>query len=144
MKLVDANLLIYAYDSSSPRHKAARSWAEVALSGPEPVRLSWSTIQAFLRITTNHRVMRSPFAMAEAVEIVEEWLAQPAVDIVEPGSRYWTIMKRLLVEAQVRGPLVSDAHLAALAIEHGAMLQSTDRDFSRFPGLRFENPLRPT
>jgi uncharacterized protein len=141
VRLLDANLMIYAYDSSSPHHERARSWLENALGGPEPVRLSWSTIRAFLRVTTNARLLETPLAMADAVAIVDDWLAQPSVGVLEPGSQHWRILKHLLSAAQVRGPLVTDTHLAALAIEHGATLETTDRDFTRFPGLRFENPL---
>ncbi len=141
MKLLDANLLIYAYDSSSPFHLLARKWVEDLFNRGEPVRMPWSTIQAFLRITTNPRILNAPLKMADAVAIANEWLAQPSVDVVEPGGRYWPIFTKLLAVGQVRGALVMDAHLAAIAIEHGAVLQTTDRDFSRFPGLRFENPL---
>lgn len=141
MRLLDANLLIYAYDSSSALNGRARAWVEDALSGPEPVRLSWNTILAFLRITTNPRVLENPLAMAEAIAIVDDWFAQPSVAVLEPGSHHWPILKKLLSASQVRGPLVTDTHLAALAIEHGATLQTTDRDFTRFPGLKFANPL---
>jgi toxin-antitoxin system PIN domain toxin len=139
--LLDANLLIYAYDSSSPRHDRARSWLEATMGGAEPVRISWSTIRAFLRVTTNPRLLDTPLSMAEAVGVVDDWLSQPSVAVLEPGSQHWRILKHLLAEAQVRGPMVTDTHLAALAIEHGAILQTTDRDFTRFPGLRFKNPL---
>ena len=141
MILVDANLLIYAYDSSSPSHGLARGWLEEALSGFDPVCLSWQTILAFLRIITHSRVFERPLLAHEAVATVDSWLEQPAVRLLEPGERHWQILKRLLPEAQARGPLVMDAHLAALAIEHGATLCSSDRDFSRFRGLRVVNPL---
>ena len=141
MKLLDANLLIYAYDRSSPRHGPARRWLEEIFSGPEPVRLAWVTILAFLRITTHPRAFENPLAMDEAASFVDEWLAQPAVGILAPGERCWTILRRLLPEAQVRGPLVMDAYLAALAIEHGATLCTADRDFRRFEGLRLVDPL---
>ncbi|SRR6266545_38519 len=140
MILVDANILIYAYNSSAELHGAARLWVESAFSGADPVRLSWSTIHAFLRLTTHTAVFPQPLSMEESVSIVESWLAQPAVGIVEPGSAYWSILRGLLRQARVRGALVMDAHLAALAIEHGAVLYTTDRDFRRFEGLQVMNP----
>lgn len=141
MRLLDANLLLYAYDASSPFHSRARPWFEELLSELEPVWLPWASIHAFLRIGTNPRILENPFKIDEAVSIVGEWLEQPAVSILEPGARYWPILGRMLPAAQARGNLVMDAHLAALAIEHGATLLSTDRDFTRFKGLRWANPL---
>ncbi len=142
MILVDANLLIYAYNSTADQHEKAREWMESAFSGHTPVRLSWSTIHAFLRLTTHAALFPHPLTMSDAVEIVESWLALPIVGILEPGTAYWTILRALLGDAQVRGPLVMDAHLAALAIEHGAVLHTTDRDFRRFDGLELVDPLR--
>lgn len=141
MILVDANVLLYAYDAASPRHAAAKAWWEERLSGPDPVRLAWSTIVAFLRIGTHHRVFKEPLAMDEACDHVTSWLARPMVGVLEPGQRHWDIMQRLLVSAQALGNLVTDAHLAALAIEHGAELCSTDGDFARFRALRWVNPI---
>ena len=141
MILVDANLLIYAYDASSSFHRPAREWLEEVLSCPQPVCLPWASILAFVRITTDRRILRSPFSAQEAAQIVAEWLAVPVVRIPEPTSRHWQILERLVVGDQATGPLVTDAHLAALAIEHGAELCTTDRDFSRFQGLRWKNPL---
>jgi hypothetical protein len=141
MILVDANVLLYAYDASSPRHGAAKAWWEERLSGPDPVRLAWITIVAFLRIGTHHGVFVRPLAMDEACDHVRSWLARPMVDVLEPGPRHWDILQRLLVSAQATGNLVADAHLAALAIEHGARLRSTDVDFARFEGLSWQDPL---
>ncbi|MEK7407774.1 MAG: type II toxin-antitoxin system VapC family toxin [Acidobacteriota bacterium] len=141
MILVDANLLLYAYLSMSEHHAAARAWVEKTFSGPRPVRLAWITILAFLRISTNPSLRGRPLRMEEAAEAVREWLSQPAVEILSPGDRHWEILRDLLNTAQVRGPLTSDAHLAALAIEHGATLCTCDRDFTRFAGLRAVNPL---
>ena len=142
MILVDANLLLYAYFPGAQQHERARAWLEVALSSSEPVGLAWSTILAFLRISTNSRVFERPLSAAEAESVVSSWLAEPSVVLVEPGERYWAILRTLLLDAQVTGPLVSDAALAALAIEHGAVLVTTDRDFARFRGLRLLNPLQ--
>ena len=141
MTLVDANLLLYACDSSAPQHRAARRWLEDAFSGAEPVLLPWNSILAFLRIATNPMAWKHPLSVQEAVAIVDEWLSLPNVTVPTPGERHWPILSGLLPEAQCRGPLVMDAHLAALAIEHGAVMCTHDRDFGRFPGLRLSNPL---
>ena len=144
MILVDANLLIYAHDSASAHHEVARGWLEEALSKPEQVGLAWVVILAFLRIATNRRLRPNAPSIAEAVEIVTGWLERPTVALVHPGERHWEILRNLLEEGQAPGPLVMDAHLAALAIEHGATLATTDKDFTRFPGLRVFNPLVPS
>lgn len=141
MILIDANLLLYAYDASSPHHAAARRWLEAVLAKPEPVGWSWATLLAFLRIATHPRALERPLSIQEAVSIVGEWLAQPNATLLQPGASHWDILSALLPAAQARGPLVTDAHLAALAIEHGAVLATTDRDFTRFAGLAWRNPL---
>ena len=141
MILIDANLLLYAYDSESEHHKAAAGWLTATFSGPELVGLAWATILAFLRIGTHPRLRVQPFSSAEAVAVVEEWLDLPNVRILEPTERHWTILRDLIRRAQVRAALMTDAHLAALAIEHGAVLCTNDRDFTRFPGLKSFNPL---
>lgn len=141
MILVDANLFIYAHDRSSPFHAPARRWLEQISSGPEPVRLSWTSLLAFLRITTHARVFTNPFSLEEALQAVEHWLSQPCMGLLQPGRHHPAILLSLLRKTQVTGPLIMDAHLAALAIEHGALLCSTDGDFDQFPGLRRVNPL---
>jgi uncharacterized protein len=141
MMLIDANLLLYAYDSASEHHGAARDWLAASFSKPEPVGLAWVTILAFLRITTNPRMRFQPFTSAEAVALVQEWLERPNITMIAPTERHWPILKDLIRKAQVRGALMMDAYLAALAIEHGAVLYTNDRDFSRFPGLKWANPL---
>ncbi|MCU0242034.1 MAG: type II toxin-antitoxin system VapC family toxin [Vicinamibacteria bacterium] len=141
MILIDANILLYAYHPKVPEHKRAAAWLESVLAGKDPVGLPWMTIWAFIRIITNAHVFERPLRSIEAVDIVSAWLSQPTVVLLEPGERHWEVLQRLLVEAQVSGPLVSDAVLAALAIEHGAVLCTTDRDFSRFPQLKTANPL---
>ena len=143
MTLVDANVLLYAYDSSSPRHRAARTWWEERLSGSEPVGLAWATLVAFVRIGTHVRVFDRPMTTDEACGIVESWLERPNVSVVEPGARQWELFRRLVVDSQACGNLVTDAHLASLAIEHGLVLMSTDRDFARFSGLAWRDPLVP-
>jgi len=139
--LIDANLLLYAYNPSFALHDRARDWLQRTLSSHEAVCLAWATVVAFIRIGTNPRAFEQPLTAGEAVEIVSTWLTWPSVDLLDPGDRHWEILSGLLAETRVRGPLVADAHLAALAIEHGATLASTDRDFSRFPGLSLVNPL---
>ena len=143
MTLVDANLLIYAHDSASAHHELARRWLETTFSGSEQIGLTWMVVLAFVRITTSPRPLEHPFSIAEAVELVAGWLERPTVALVHPGERHWEILRNLLVEGQAPGSLVMDAHLAALAVEHGATLATTDKDFTRFPGLRVFNPLVP-
>jgi toxin-antitoxin system PIN domain toxin len=139
--LVDANLLLYAYHPRASQHAASRAWLEAALSGPQLVRFAWVTLWAFLRIATNPRVFERPLSLSEAEAAVSSWLAQPHSGILEPGERHWDLLQRLMKEGQAAGPLVMEAALAALAVEHGATLCTTDRDFARFRGLRWTNPL---
>jgi uncharacterized protein len=139
--LIDANLLLYAYHPRAQQHEESRAWLEAALSGPDLVRFAWLTLWAFLRIATNPRVFDRPLSASEAEAAISSWLAQPAGGILEPGERHWDILCGLVHNGQAVGPLVMDAVLAAIALEHGATLCSTDRDFSRFPGLRWTNPL---
>ncbi len=141
MILIDANLLLYAYHPASAQHHASRTWLERTLSDAPLVRIAWLTVWAFLRISTNQRVFERPLSGSEAESIVSGWLDLPTVDILEPGERYWGLFHRLMRESQAVGPLVMDAALAALAIEHGATLHTTDRDFSRFPSLKWIDPL---
>lgn len=141
MTLIDANLLIYAYDPDSPHHAASRRWLEERLSGPELVGFAWLTLWAFMRIVTNPRVFIRPLSAAEAHAAVASWLAQPNAGIIEPGERHLELLGDLLREGQASGGLVMDAVLAALAIEHGATLCTTDRDFARFAALDWRNPL---
>jgi hypothetical protein len=141
MILIDANLLLYAYDPRAEQHAASRHWLEATISGTSLVRLAWLTVWAFLRISTNPRVFERPLSIGEAEAHVGSWLAQPSVGILEPGERHWAILSGLLREGQATGALAMDAALAAIAIEHGARLCTTDRDFARFPGLRWTNPL---
>ncbi len=143
MIAVDANLLLYASDTSSVHHPAARRWLESVLSGGEAVGLPWAALLAFLRVGTNPRIRKDAFTVEEACGIVAEWLERPNITLLNPGERHWQILRDMMARGQVRGPLVTDAHLAALAIEHGAEFATTDRDFARFPGLKFFNPLQP-
>ena len=141
MILVDANLLLYAHDPRAAQHEASRVWLEAALSGPDLVRFAWLTLWAFLRISTNPRVFERPLSTKEAEALVSSWLAQPVAGLLEPGERHWEILAGLMQSGQTTGPLVMDAAIAAIAVEHGATLYTTDRDFARFPGLKWTNPL---
>ncbi len=141
MILVDANLLLYAYNPRSAQHVAARRWLESTLSDSPLVRFAWVTLWAFVRISTNPRVFEHPLRTSEATAVVSAWLSQPAVGILEPGDRHWEIVRGLTADDQTSGALVMDAVLAAIAIEHGATLCTTDRDFARFAGLQTKNPI---
>lgn len=141
MKLLDANVLLYAYNSDSPRHEICRVWLEEAFNSTEPIALPWQTALAFVRIATNPRVSSRPLTSEQACKIVDQWLERPNVTLVGPTEQYWSVLRELLIEAHVSGPLVTDAALAALALEQGATLCSTDRDFRRFRGLKLIDPL---
>lgn len=141
MIVLDANILLYAYDAASSHHAKARAWVEAVFSGATPVGLPWQNISAFLRILTNPRLPGARFTLQEALQIVDSWLEQPNVRPLAPGEDHWALFRQMTVEGQASGPLVSDAHLAALTIEYGGVLHTTDRDFARFPGLRWTNPL---
>ncbi len=141
MILVDANLLLYAYDRASPVHEPARRWLTEAFSGGQPLGFSWPTVMAFLRIATNPKIFRDPYSIAEAVSIVDDWFSQPAATLVNAGEHHWTILRGLLLDAGSKGPLVMDAHVAALASEHGMVIASRDKDFAIFRGVRWFNPL---
>jgi len=137
----DANLLLYAEDAISPHHEAARNWWDACLSGTESVNLCWPVLNAYLRIATNQRLHERPLTMDEAIQRVESWLDQPCVRLVSPTEAHWEIFQTQIRESSATGNLVSDAHLAALAIEHASVLYSTDRDFARFPSLKWKNPI---
>ncbi|MGH2380651.1 MAG: type II toxin-antitoxin system VapC family toxin [Candidatus Limnocylindria bacterium] len=141
MIFIDANLLLYAYDEESPKHAAARSWLERTLGGDEEVRIPLVSVLAFVRIGTNPSVFRVPLDAGEAIRIVEQWLDRAGVELGMPTTRHWPVLLRMARDGQARGPLVMDAHLAALTAEHGGVLCTTDRDFARFEGLKFRNPL---
>lgn len=143
MRLPDINIVLYAYDSDSPLHTPARDWLDEALSGTETIALPWAVIVGFIRIATNPAIFAGSWEASEAIVEVEAWLAQPCTTIIEPTDRHTAVLRDLLGPLGTAGNIVSDAHLAALAIEHGATLCSCDSDFSRFSGLRWVDPLRP-
>lgn len=141
MILVDANLLLYAYHPKAEQHEKSRRWLEAVLSGTDVVGFAWLTLWAFVRISTNPRVFDNPLSASEAADAVSSWLDQPVSTILQPGERHWDILRALARDGQAVGPLFMDAVLAAIAMEHGATLCTTDRDFARFPGLKWTNPL---
>ena len=141
MILVDANLLIYAVNRDAPLHSHAKRWLEGALTGPDTVAFSWNVLLAFLRLTTRPGLFRRPLSWVTAFDLIASWLDQPSATVVSAGPRHLRILRELLLPLGAGGNLTSDAHLAALAIEHGAELCSSDADFARFPGLHWRNPL---
>lgn len=141
MTLVDANILLYAENSLSPHHEASRIWWDGQLSGAEPVALCWPVLTAFIRIGTNPRLHKRPLTLKEAAARVQSWLDQPCTRILTPSDLHWSIFQRMLHSGNATANLVSDAHLAALAVEHNCSLASTDSDFARFRGLKWRNPI---
>jgi toxin-antitoxin system PIN domain toxin len=141
--LIDANLLIYAYSSNFPQHAVARAWLDQQINGSARVGLPWASLLAFLRITTNPRMFSHPVPMSKAWVQVGDWLACETVWVPAPTERHSSVLGNLLAQRNVLANLVSDAHLAALAIEHGLTLCSADGDFARFTSLKWHNPLAP-
>jgi toxin-antitoxin system PIN domain toxin len=139
--LPDINLLIHAHNTDSPRHAAARDWWDEKLAGSEGVGLAWIVILGFIRITTHASILTHPWPPGEALSRVEEWLALPHIFVPHPSNRHFERLKNLLEQAGTAGNLTTDAHLAALATERGLILETTDADFARFPGLKWRNPL---
>jgi hypothetical protein len=141
VKVLDLNLLLYAVNADSPHHGAAKAWLEEMLSGASTVAMPWVVVLGFLRLTTHPRIFPRALEPSEALAVVDGWLGRPSVEVVSPGDGHWTLLKELLEEAGTAGNLTTDAHLAALTIEHGAELHSTDSDFARFARLRWVNLL---
>lgn len=141
MIVLDANILLYAYDVDALKFANARDYLEEVFSGIEMVGIPSQSISAFLRISTQKGPLRAPYSMKEAIGFVEEWLALPNVRLLVPGDRYWPIFSQLIAESHVAGRSVTDAEIAAVTLEYGGELQTNDRGFARFPGLRWRNPL---
>lgn len=139
----DVNLLLYAYDAESDFHASSTVWLEEVLSNEE-VYFSWHTITGFLRIITNSRGSAAPLSLSQAIEIVSEWLDLENTHLVSMSKKNWPLFAKMLTESQATGNLVMDAHVAAIALSCGATVASTDRDFTRFPGLQFTNPIAKT
>ena len=140
MVVADANVLLYAVDTASAHHEEALEWLEGSLSGAEAVGLAWTALLAFIRVGTNRAILPNALSADEATAQVQAWLGAPAAVVVEPTPRHAEVLRGLLLESGTAGNLTSDAHLATLAIEHGAELVSYDRDFGRFRGLRHRLP----
>jgi uncharacterized protein len=136
MKLVDANVLVHAANADAREHPSARKWIEAAFLGTEPIGFAWIVLLAFIRVSTRRGLLARPLRIADAFGVVEDWLRAHNAVVVHPGEDHAAILRSLLEPVGTAGNLTSDAHLAALAIEHGAELVSFDRDFNRFEGLR--------
>lgn len=141
MKLVDANILIYAVHQRAAQHEQVRRWWETALADDEPIGLTWTTILAFLRLTTRVGVFHKPLAVSDALRIVDQWLTHPNVRLVFEAQDHWQQLKGLLAQVGTAGNLTTDAHLAAIAKSNSASIVSCDVDFRRFTQLQCENPL---
>jgi len=140
VKLVDANVLLYAVNEASPRHRVARAWLDASFSGNETVAFAWIALLAFLRLATHEALFPRPLASNDAIDVLRTWLARPTAVIVEPTHRHLDVVAELLSGVGTAGNLVNDVHLAALALEHGCELVSYDSDFARFPGLDWQTP----
>lgn len=140
MKLVDANVLLYAVNEDAPRHEVARRWLDAALSGQDTVAFAWIALLAFVRLVTKEGLFAAPLSPDEAMDRVDAWLAAAPAVVVDPTPDHPRVLRTLLEGLGAGGNLASDAHLAALAIEHRATIVSFDHDFSRFPGVRWEPP----
>jgi hypothetical protein len=138
VKLPDVNVLLYAANEASPEHEEARTWLESAFNEAEGVGLAWVALLGFIRLSTRRGIFPKPLPVEDAVSVVQAWLSHERASVLHPSGRHLSILGRLLVGAQTAGNLTTDAHLAALAIEHGATLGSFDADFERFSGLRFD------
>lgn len=140
--LIDINVLIYAHRADSQDHQHYAKWLRSLATGRKPFALAHIVLAGFLRVVTNRRVFTEPTPRKVAVEFCENLLARPNCVLLSPTPRQWQILVELCEQAQVTGPLISDAYLAALALDHGCGIVSTDSDFSRFPGLRYQHPLK--
>ena len=140
--ILDANILLYARNTAETRHRTARGFLEDVLNGPHRVGLPWQSLTAFLRIATHPRVFSAPLSPERAADQVGQWIAAPAAWVPVPTGAHADVLLGLVRDLRLSGALLTDAHLAALALEHGTGVWSTDTDFARFPGLRWEDPLR--
>lgn len=143
MIVPDVNLLIYAYDAESPWQTSAASWLEASLSGNEPFGMPWLVALAFIRISTHSRIMQQPMSVDEAMEIVASWERRPCFLYLTPSPDHRRNLQELLTRSHVSGNRINDGHIAALALEQGGVVHTTDGDFERFPGVKWKNPLKP-
>jgi hypothetical protein len=140
VKLVDANVLLYAVNERSPNHGESRTWLDESLNGREAVGFAWIVILAFLRLATHHAVFPRPLSSSDALDVVRHWLSRPMATTIEPTSRHVDVLADLLDVVGTAGNLVNDAHMAALSLEHRCEIVSYDADFARFPGVRWRAP----
>ena len=140
MNLVDANVLLYAVNESDPKHEPSRTWLDAALSGEDTVGFAWVALLAFVRLSTRVGLFPHPLAVADACATVEAWLGQPSATVLQPTPRHGAVLADLLARTGAGANLVNDAHLAALALEHGARVVTYDSDFARFPGVSWGPP----
>lgn len=143
MKIVDANVLLYATNEDDPRHEQARSWLDDALSGATRVGFAWVVLLAFVRLSTKAHIFPRPLTTDSAMDHVDDWTGQPPAVIVDPGPGHRGTLRRLMATAGTGGNLTTDAHLAALAVDHRAEIVTYDDDFDRFPGVRWTRPTSP-
>ena len=141
MIVLDANILLYAYDEQASHHRAAKACLQSIFSKPDPIGIPLHSVAAFLSIMTHPGQHIGRFSLEEAIDIVDEWLALPQVRLLVAGDQHWTLLRQTLLEGHANGRLVTDAEIATLTIEYGGELQTNDRGFARFPGLRRKNPL---
>ena len=141
MIVPDTNLLLYAYREEVPLHDPAREWWESLVNGVERVGVPWSVVSGFVRILTNRSAYTNPATPSQAFDFVSRWFESPNVETINPGTRHLDLFRRNLETAGVGGNLVTDAHIAALAMEYQAEVHTNDRDFARFPGLKWRNPI---
>ena len=138
----DTNLLLYAYCPDAPLHKASRAWLEQILSSVEPVGFPLPTLHSFVRLLTNPIIAGKIVTLTDALALVDEWLSLPQVSVLHPGDQHWNLLKHIANEGHAAANLFPDAVIAAIALEYGAVVHTNDRDFARFPGLRWHNPLK--
>ena len=141
MKLIDLNILLYAVNEGAPHHGPVLAWWEQSINGDEPLGLPWVVLLGFLRIATNPDIFPRPLDSDTAIGKIDAWLSLDNTHLMREKDEHWDILRSLLAEAGTAANLATDAHLAALAISHGAVLVSCDNDFARFKGLRWENPV---
>ncbi|MGV3773464.1 MAG: type II toxin-antitoxin system VapC family toxin [Verrucomicrobiales bacterium] len=143
MSIVDLTLLIAAVNTRAPMHKAARDWWEAQLNSSNPIGLSWLVVLGFIRLSTHPKIFPDPMPLADAIALMDRWMARPNVQILQVTSQHWNILQNMLHAVGHGSTLTTDAHLACLSIEHDCEILTADEDFSHFPGVRWRNPLKP-
>lgn len=141
MLLADTNVLVYAFDPAAERHEEYRAWLEAVVNGPEPYAVSDFALNGMFRVVTDRRIYKQPATTSQALVFADLIREQPQAMVVAPGARFWSIFTELCQQVEARAKLVPDAYLAALAIENACEFVTADKDFARFPGLRWRHPL---